>query len=170
MGKKNLVLLGMMAAGKTTLGKIVAKKQGLEFIDTDKSIEKKNLMTVTEIFKKKGEDFFRMEEQKEVLKSLEKNKSVIALGGGAFINKILRENILKNSISVWLDVKLSTLEKRVKWNEKRPLLKKENKQKKLKELYDERKKIYQLADYKIDCDNLEKKDIAKKIIELYEKQ
>ena len=54
MGKKNLVLLGMMAAGKTTLGKIVAKKQGLEFIDTDKSIEKKNLMTVAEIFKKKG--------------------------------------------------------------------------------------------------------------------
>ena len=122
MGKKNLVLLGMMAAGKTTLGKIVAKKQGLEFIDTDKSIEKKNLMTVAEIFKKKGEDFFRMEEQGEVLKSLEKNKSVIALGGGAFINKILRENILKNSISIWLDVKLDTLEKRVKWNEKRPLL------------------------------------------------
>ena len=169
MGKKNLVLLGMMAAGKTTLGKIVAKKQGLEFIDTDKSIEKKNLMTVAEIFKKKGEDFFRMEEQSEVLKSLEKSKSVIALGGGAFINKILRENILKNSISIWLDVKLDTLEKRVKWNEKRPLLKKENKQKKLKELYDERKKIYKLADYKIDCDGLVKKDIAKKIIELYEK-
>ena len=169
MGKKNLVLLGMMAAGKTTLGKIVAKKQGLEFIDTDKSIEKKNLMTVAEIFKKKGEDFFRMEEQSEVLKSLEKSKSVIALGGGAFINKILRENILKNSISIWLDVKLDTLEKRVKWNEKRPLLKKENKQKKLKELYDERKKIYKLADYKIDCDGLEKKDIVKKIIELYEK-
>ena len=169
MGKKNLVLLGMMAAGKTTLGKIVAKKQGLEFIDTDKSIEKKNLMTVAEIFKKKGEDFFRMEEQGEVLKSLEKNKSVIALGGGAFINKILRENILKNSISIWLDVKLDTLEKRVKWNEKRPLLKKENKQKKLKELYDERKKIYKLADYKINCDGLVKKDIAKKIIELYEK-
>ena len=81
----------------------------------------------------------------------------------------MRENILKNSISIWLDVKLDTLEKRVKWNEKRPLLKKENKQKKLKELYDERKKIYKLADYKIDCDGLEKKDIVKKIIELYEK-
>ena len=72
--KKNLVLLGMMAAGKTTLGKIVAKKQKLKFIDIDKSIEKKNVMTIEEIFKKKGEKFFRMEEEKETLKSLKKKQ------------------------------------------------------------------------------------------------
>ena len=91
--KKNLVLLGMMAVGKTTLGKIVAKKQELEFIDTDINIEKKNSMTIKEIFIKKGEKFFRTEEEKEVLKSLEKNNCVIAIGGGAFIKKTLRENI-----------------------------------------------------------------------------
>ena len=68
--KNNLVLLGMMGVGKTTLGKIVAKTQGLEFIDTDAFIEKKNLMTVKEIFKKKGEIFFRNEEKKYVLKLL----------------------------------------------------------------------------------------------------
>ena len=89
--KKNLVLLGMMDVGKTTLGKIVAKKQKLEFIDIDLNVEKKNSMTISEIFKKKGEKFFRMEEEKEVLKSLKQNNCVIALGGGAFMNKTIRE-------------------------------------------------------------------------------
>ena len=167
--KKNLVLLGMMAVGKTTLGKIVAKKQELKFIDIDTSIEKKNSVTVNEIFKKKGEKFFRIEEEKEVLKSLEKNNCIIALGGGAFMNKTLRENILKNTISIWLDANITTLNKRVKWNQKRPLLKEENYQKKITELYDERKDIYKLANHEIACDNLSKKNIAEKIIALYEK-
>ena len=167
--KKNLVLLGMMAVGKTTLGKIVAKKQELKFIDIDASIEKKNSMTIKEIFKKKGEKFFRMVEEKEVLKSLEKNNCVIALGGGAFMNKTVRENILKNAISIWLNVDIKTLNKRVKWNQKRPLLKEKNDQKKITELYAERKDIYKLANHKIACDNLTKEDIAEKIIALYEK-
>jgi len=167
--KKNLVLLGMMAVGKTTLCKIVAKKQGLKFIDIDESIEKKNSMTIKEIFKKKGEKFFRIEEEKEVLKSLAKSNCVIALGGGAFMNKTLRENILKNAISIWLNVDIKTLNKRIKWNRKRPLLKEENNQKKITELYAERKNIYKLANHQIACDKLSKKNIAEKIIALYEK-
>ena len=167
--KKNLVLLGMMAVGKTTLGKIVAKKQELKFIDIDASIEKKNSMTIKEIFKKKGEKFFRMEEEKEILKSLEKNNCVIALGGGAFMNKTVRENILKNAISIWLNVDIKTLNQRVKWNQKRPLLKEENNQKKITELYAKRKDIYKLANHQIACDKLSKKNIAEKIIALYEK-
>ena len=166
--KKNLVLLGMMAVGKTTLGKIVAKKQELKFIDIDASIEKKNFMTIKEIFKKKGEKFFRMEEENEVLKSLEKNNCLIALGGGAFMNKTVRENILKNAISIWLNVDIKTLNQRIKWNQKRPLLKKENNQKKITKLYAERKDIYKLANHKIVCDQLSKKNIAEKIIALYE--
>ena len=75
--KKNLVLLGMMAVGKSTLGKIVAKKHDLTFIDTDLNIEKKNSMTVSEIFKKKGEKFFRLEEEREVLESIEKKDKMI---------------------------------------------------------------------------------------------
>ena len=167
--KKNLVLLGMMAVGKTTLGKIVAKKQELKFIDIDASIEKKNSMTIKEIFKKKGEKFFRMEEENEILKSLEKNNCVIALGGGAFMNKTVRENILKNAISIWLQVDIKTLNQRIKWNRKRPLLKEENNQKKITELYAERKDIYKLANHQIACDKLSKKNIAEKIIALYEK-
>ena len=88
--KKNLVLLGMMGVGKSTLGKIVAKKLNLKFIDTDLNIEKKCSMKIWEIFKNKGEDFFRTEEQKEVIECLKKDKTVIALGGGAFLNKNIR--------------------------------------------------------------------------------
>ena len=167
--KKNLVLLGMMAVGKSTLGKIVAKKQNLEFIDIDQIIEKKNEMTIGEFFEKKGEKSFRVEEEKEVLKSLEKNSCVIALGGGAFINKNIRLNVLQKSISIWLDVNMKTLNKRVKWTKKRPLLNKVDINKKMKDLYSKRKNIYKLANYKITCDNLDKHRIAKKIIEIYEK-
>ena len=167
--KKNLVLLGMMGVGKTTLAKIVARKRNLKFIDTDVNITKKNSMTIPEIFEKKGEIFFRKEEEKEVLKSLKNNNCVIALGGGAFINKNIRDNVLKNSISIWLNVDIETLNSRIKQNYKRPLLDKENNQAKLKKLYVERKKVYELADYKIECRKLNKKNIVKKIIELYEK-
>ena len=168
--RKNLVLLGMMGVGKSTLGKIVAKKQGLEFIDTDDRIEKKCSMKIAEIFKKKGEKFFRLEEEKEVLKSLKKSNCVIALGGGGFLNRTVRSNILKNAVSVWLDSNLEIISKRTKWNKKRPLLDKKNNQKKINKLYAERENIYKLANHRIKCDNLNKENIANKIIFFYEKQ
>ena len=167
--KKNLVLVGMMAVGKTTIAKIVAKEHNLKFIDIDTNIREKNSMTIATIFKTKGENFFRMEEEKEILKSLKKNNCVIAVGGGAFINKTVRQNILKKAISFWLHADIEILNSRIKQNYKRPLLKKENNYEKLKELYNERKKIYELADHKIECNKLSKKDIVKKIISLYEK-
>ena len=167
--KKNLVLLGMMAVGKTTLGKIVAKTKGLEFIDTDKTIEQKNSMTINEIFKKKGEKFFRKEEENIILKSLKKRNCVVALGGGAFINKNIRENVLKSAVSIWLDIDTKVLDKRTKWSKKRPLLVNDKRSKKINELYAERKNIYKLADYKIKCDELSKEKVTRKIIEIYEK-
>ncbi len=167
--RKNLVLLGMMGVGKTTIGKIVARKQGMEFIDTDENIEEKCSISISEIFKKKGEKFFRIEEQKEVLKSIKKSNCVIALGGGAFINETIRNAILKNAISMWLDTDLKTLNKRIKWNKKRPLVSRKNNQKKINELYLERKNIYKLADHKINCNNLNKENIVKRIIIYYGK-
>ena len=168
--KKNLVLLGMMAVGKSTLGKIVAKKQDLIFIDIDLNIEKKFAMKISEIFKNKGEKFFRILEEREVLESLKKSKCVIALGGGAFMKKTVRDRILKDSVSIWLDVNLKTLNMRVKWNKKRPLINKEDSQMKINQLYAERKNIYKMANYRINCNNLSKEDIANKIITFYEKQ
>ena len=168
--RKNLILLGMMGVGKSTFGKMVAKKLGLTFVDTDINIEEKCSMKISEIFKKKGEKFFRMEEENEVLKSLKKNNCVIALGGGAFVNKTVRNCILKGAVSIWLDANLKTLNKRIRWNKKRPLVNKINNQKKINELYAKRKNIYKLANYKINCDNLDKEDILEKIIIFYETQ
>jgi shikimate kinase len=168
--KKNLVLLGMMGVGKSTLGRIVAKKQDLEFIDTDSNIERKCSMKILEIFEKKGEKFFRIEEEKEVLKSLKKNNCIIALGGGAFLNRPIRNVVLKKAVSVWLDLDVKNLNKRLKWNKKRPLLNEENNQKKIDKLYLERKNIYKLANHRIDCKDLDKEDIVEKIINLYEEQ
>ena len=168
--KKNLVLLGMMAVGKSTLAKIVAKKLSLQFIDTDENIENNNAMKIKDIFEKRGEKFFRAEEEKEVLRSLKKENCIIALGGGAFLNNKIRDNILENAISIWLDVDIKTLEKRVKQNKKRPLLEKNNNYKMIKKIYQERKGIYKLANHKIKCDKMNKSDLTKKIIFLYEQQ
>jgi shikimate kinase len=167
--KKNLILLGMMGVGKSTLGKIASKRLGLSFVDTDILIEKKCSMKIIEIFEKKGESFFRKIEERIVLKSLKKNHTVIALGGGAFMNKNVRDYILKSSISIWLDLSLKTLNKRIKWNNKRPLLNVENSQIKINQLYLKRKNLYKLAKYKINCNNLSRNNIIKKIISLYEK-
>ena len=158
----------MMGVGKSTLGKIIAKKLNLKFIDTDLNIEKKFSMKIWEIFQNRGEDFFRREEEKEVLESLKNNKTVIALGGGAFINKNVRNAILKNSVSFWLDLNLNAIKKRVKWNKKRPLLNLNKKKDVIEKLYIERKSIYKLAKYKINCNNLAKEAITKKIIYFYE--
>ena len=168
--KKNLVLLGMMGVGKTSVGKIVAQKQNLNFIDTDTNIERKSIMTISEIFNKKGEKYFRTLEELEVLKSLKKKDCVIALGGGAFLNKIIRGEVLKNTISIWLDLDLKTLTKRLMRNKKRPLLNKENKESEINKLFSERKNIYKLAKHRINCKNKNKKNIVNKIITLYEKQ
>ena len=126
-------------------------------------------MKIWEIFTNKGEDFFRNEEEKEVLECLKNKNTVIALGGGAFMNKNIRNSILKNSISFWLDLNIKNINKRVNWNKKRPLLNQGDTKEIINKLYSERKNIYKLAKYKINCDKLGKEIIAKKIIDLYEK-
>ena len=165
--KKNLVLLGMMGVGKTTLGKIIAEKQGKKFIDIDANIESRNLMTINEIFRRKGENFFRKEEEKEVLKCLKKDNCVIALGGGAFVNSKIRDVVLKIAVSFWLDIDVKIIKQRVKRTQKRPLLEKNNVQKTIEDLLLKRKNFYKLADHKIICDKLNKEDITNKIIDLY---
>ena len=167
--KKNLILIGMMGVGKSALGKELAKKLDLKFIDTDSVIEKKCSMKISEIFEKKGEAFFRQKEEKEAIESINTIESVIALGGGAFINKSIRNEVLKNSLSFWLDLNLKTINKRIKWTKKRPLINERNSILKINKLYSERKNIYKLAKYKINCNNLSKEKIVKKIISIYEK-
>ena len=120
--KKKIILIGMMGSGKTTIGKILAKKLNLNFIDTDQVVEKKYNLTIKKIFDEFGENFFRLKEEKIILKILQKKTpSVIALGGGAFLNKKIRNIILKDFISIWLNTKLEVIYKRCKNSNKRPL-------------------------------------------------
>jgi shikimate kinase len=165
--KKNLVLLGMMGVGKTRIGKYVAKRLKINFFDIDKLVEKKNEMKITEIFKTKGEIYFRREEQFVAMKYLNKKESIISLGGGAFINDKIREKVLSECISMWLNINLETIYKRLKNSKIRPLANNNN-QSNLNKIFLERKKIYSLADHKINCDNLKIDQISNKIIKLYE--
>ena len=165
--KKNLVLLGMMGVGKTGIGKYVARKLKINFFDIDKLIEKKNEMKITEIFKTKGEIYFRKEEELITIKYLNKRESLISLGGGGFINDKIRKKVLSESFSVWLNVNIKTLYKRLQNSRKRPLIYKNN-QNNINKIFMERKKIYSLADHEINCDNYSINQISDKIIKLYE--
>ena len=121
---KNIVFLGMMGSGKSSIGSLVSKKLDIPFIDIDNLIEEYTKMSIREIFKNNGEDYFRNLEEKITLKSLKRKKSVIALGGGGFINDIIRKNILLNHLSFWLDWNESILLKRIRNSKKRPLVSK----------------------------------------------
>ena len=106
---KNLTLTGMMGVGKSTIGKILAKKLEYNFIDIDKLIEDKEGLSINLIFKNKGESHFRKIENEMTLTELRRENSVISLGGGAFLNNIIRKNTKKLSISFWLDVPIDNL-------------------------------------------------------------
>ena len=117
--------------------------------------------------KKKGEKYFREVELDTTLDILKYKKTIISLGGGAFINENIRKSILTNHISVWLDWKSSTIFKRIKNNKKRPLVKKLN-MTQINKMIFERSKKYSLANYRIDCEKLSKNEILEKIKNLYE--
>ena len=164
---KNLVFIGMMGSGKTTLGKIVSKKLNMKFIDIDHEIESKENMKISDLFKKKGEVFFRKLEEKISLQNLKKNNSVISLGGGAFINKKVQKEVLKNHISIWLKWDNQNLINRIKNSQKRPIaIKLSNDD--LDKLINKRSKVYAKAKYHIKCDKLSKIEITEKIIEFNE--
>ena len=164
---KNIVFLGMMGTGKTSIGFLVSKKLKLDFYDVDNYIEKKLNMKISEIFKSKGEFFFRKEEEKITLDILKKKRGIIALGGGAFINKNIRSEVLKNHLSFWLKVDSDIILNRIKNSIKRPLtINATNND--LKKMIKKRSKYYSKALFKINCNNITKKEIVDKILDIYE--
>ena len=165
--KENLVFLGMMGSGKSSIGSLVSKKLNLEFIDVDIHIEKKLDLKISEIFKKKNEKYFRQIEEVETLRVLKNKQTVISLGGGAFLNNKIKKEILENHISFWLNWDVKTLINRIKDSKKRPIAHKSSK-KEIEELIQKRSIIYSKAMYKIDCENLTKNEIVKKITKIYE--
>ena len=165
--KENLVFLGMMGSGKSSIGAIVAKKMNLDFIDIDKEIEKELGISIKKIFETKGENYFRQIEEKITLEKLKSNSSVISLGGGAFTNREIRNNVLKNHLSFWLNWSNDILLNRIKNSKKRPLAFNSS-ENEIIDLIKKRSNIYSKALYKIECDNLTKNEIVKEILKIYE--
>ena len=166
--KKNLVLLGMMGSGKSTIGYLLSKNLNLEFYDIDSIIEKQDGRKIAKIFNTEGEDFFRKLEEKVSIKILKLKNKVISLGGGAFLNENIRKEVLSNNVSFWLNWKDNTLINRIKRNNKRPIINNSN-ENEIKKLISKRLKIYSMADFKINCEKFTKNEITRKILDIYEK-
>ena len=165
--KKNLVLLGMMGSGKSTIGRLISKKLNFKFFDIDKIIEKQTNMEISEIFQKKGEIFFREIEKKLSIKFLYNKNCVISLGGGAFIDHLIRKQTKSKSITFWLANDFKTTIARIRKRTNRPIAQSLNDDE-LKELIKKRSKIYSKANYKINCKDLDKNKIVEKILKIYE--
>ena len=165
--KENLIFLGMMGSGKSSIGSLVAKKLQLNFIDIDNEIETELGLSIKKIFETKGENYFRKFEEKITLKKLKLNPVVIYLGGGAFTNRNIRKEVIKNHLSFWLNWNNEILVNRIKNSKKRPLVSNAS-ENEIIDLIKKRSNIYAKALYKIECDSLTKKEIVKKILNIYE--
>ena len=157
-----------MGVGKSTVGKKLAKKLGLKFVDVDQLIEKKEKVKIKDIFENKGENYFRKVEKQITLDVLKNKNLLIALGGGAFLNSSIRKEIKNSCISFWLDLNLKILSTRLKNVRKRPLLDKDDLEGSINRIYSERKKIYSESDYRIKIKSTKANEAIEKIIKLYE--
>ena len=150
LGGRSIVLVGMMGAGKTAVGKRIAHRLRLPFVDTDAEIEAGARMTIPEIFERFGEPYFRDGERKVIARLLEEGQKVLATGGGAFMNPLTRDRIAMKGVSIWLKPEFEVLLRRVKKRSNRPLLQTPDPEATLRALIDERSPIYALADVTIE--------------------
>ena len=161
----NIVLVGHMGSGKTSIGMNLSKKINCKFIDTDKEIENESKMTISEFFTENGEKKFRKFEERITKKILKENKgSVIALGGGSFENDKTRSLILKDNFSIWLKCSLKTLSYRCSNLNIRPLLKGKNIRNEISKLDKIRKKNYMKSNLTVDVSRKTKSTIIQEII------
>ncbi len=143
---KTVVLVGMMGAGKTAVGRTLAARLDVPFLDSDAEIEQAAKMTIAEIFDRDGETFFRDREAEVINRLLDGQPGILSTGGGAFLAERNRVNISEKGVSVWLNADLGLLWGRVKHKDTRPLLRTANPYATLKGLYDQRVPIYEMAD------------------------
>ena len=168
--KKKIVLVGMMGSGKSTIGALLSKKMNMKFIDLDQKIETIEKQTVSQIFKLKGEKYFR-ELEVETISSLlcsKEKELILSLGGGSFLDEKIRRNVKNNSLSFWLNWKPLTIIKRIRKSSKRPLVQGLNDQEIEKMMLD-RNKYYSKSNFKIDCDNHKKNEIVDRIVSILKK-
>ncbi len=146
LGSRSIVLVGMMGAGKTSIGRQLASLLHIPFLDADAEIEKAANLTIPEIFEHYGEAHFREGEQRVVARLLAGGPAVVATGGGAFMSEETRTRCRENGISIWLKVDAPVLLDRVRKKGNRPLLDRPNPDEVVQRLLEEREPIYGLAD------------------------
>ena len=167
MDNLNIILIGFMGTGKTTIGKIVSERLNYKFVDTDDLIQEVCNMTIPDIFSQKGEQYFR-DVEKAVIKQISNNyNTVIACGGGVVKNAKNIDNLKSNGVLICLTCDIEILYNRITSNIDRPLASGKSKEDILK-LMQEREKMYKVADEFIDTSNASEFDISDRIINIYE--
>ena len=164
-GERFIVLVGLMGAGKTTLGRRIAPELSLPFIDSDSEVEKAAVCTIGEIFKNSGEKIFRDVERRVMLRLLSQSPAVIGSGGGSFMDVNTRDLIRKKGTSIWLRADLELLYRRARRRTHRPLLNNDDPRKTLMRLMKERYAVYQKADLIFDVTEEPPDKMAIKLVE-----
>lgn len=159
-----LVLVGMMGAGKTTVGRRLAARLGRPFLDSDEEIEKAAQMSIPEIFEQRGEPEFRAGETRVIARLLKDGAVVLATGGGAFVNGETRALVKAEAVSVWLKAEIDILFERVSRRSNRPLLKTANPRATLGKLIEERYPIYAEADVTVVSRDVPQEVVADDVI------
>jgi shikimate kinase len=150
LGGRSFVMIGLMGAGKSAIGRRLAARLGLPFIDADAEIEAAAGETIESIFTEHGEEYFRDGERRVIARLLESGSCVLATGGGAFMNAVTRERIRDRGLSIWLNAGIDLLMHRVSRRDNRPLLKNGNPRETMERLIAERYPVYALADFTIE--------------------
>ena len=164
--KKTVALVGMMGAGKTAVGRAVAVKLGVPFLDSDTEIEAAANLSVPEIFQRDGEAFFRKRESEVIRRLLETRTGILSTGGGAYLAQTNRENIAQKGVALWLDAPLDLLWNRVRHKDTRPLLRTADPRATLAEIFGVRTPVYRLAEVHVPCaPDLSIEQMAQRVIE-----
>jgi shikimate kinase len=164
LGQRSVVLVGMMGAGKSSIGRRLALRLGMPFVDADTEIEKAASMTIPDIFAVRGEGEFRAGEARVIHRLLDSGPQVLATGGGAFMNADTRAEIGIKGISVWLKAEFDVLMKRIRRRHDRPLLKTEDPGATLRRLIEERYPVYGLADITVQSRDVAHDKIVDEIV------
>jgi shikimate kinase len=163
---KNIVLVGLMGSGKSSTGTLLARHFKRKMVSTDKMIEDQAGLTIPQIFKEKGESYFRQLERDVVSKVAAEKGIVVDCGGGSIVNPENFQNLKRNGLIIYLTASVECLYERLKDKTNRPLLEGENPKAKLQELLDKRKTFYEQADLQIDTDWKTPAQVCQDIIEV----
>jgi shikimate kinase len=164
LGGRSIVLVGLMGAGKSTIGRRLAQKLDLAFVDADAEIEQAAGKSVQDIFRDHGEASFREGERRVIARLLESGPLVLATGGGAFMNEETRNNISRRGIAVWLKADIELLMKRVRRRDNRPLLKADNPEEVMQTLIEQRYPVYGRADIIVESRDVPHSSIVSDVI------